>query len=564
MGEFDVECAQPHPNIFIKLNLQRNKAMQFVAFSHRWNFHDMAGQPQIAPLIPNLSSAANQLAATIHRFGRESKPRDDVESTRFLKYAKHFIKKFKQCTPDDIPTFDEWLENSTYPGPRKKILKSIHDSSFKISEKLMVSASFQKWEGYMKPKMPRGINAYSDESKTIFGPVFKGIDKVTFKQKWFIKGMDVGERPEMMNKLFGDNPVVETDFTSFESHHRGVFSELIWFWMMHMTRALNLPSYLKRMLAVAVKGNNVTKFSCVTAHIPQTLMSGALWTSSSNGVLNLLVMSYLWSRKNNDDPELQADHAYTKFNGLIEGDDGICGSFDVDDEVITKLGIELKLEIKPHYGCASFCGIVCPPGGGSLLYNPDKFLRNFFWIPEKLFAANDKVKNTYLRAKALSYLHGFKNCPIIGPISFEICKRTAGTSLDKVASHFDSYHWETIKNAEKSVNEARKLQPEFARTPPVINDAARDHMDRIFNLGVGKQKEIEQCFANGEYVDLSERMMPWDDLHNSLHVTNLDYEKTAWLTPFRPPIIDKIMREGRLGTPINRINKTLMGSVYAH
>lgn len=422
-------------------------------------------------------------------------------------------------------------------------MKEVWEKGFQINQKLVESDSFIKYEGYAKPKMARGINSYTDESKTLFGPVFQAIDKAFFQSRFFVKGMDVTERPTLLADRFGSRPVVETDFTSFESHHRQELAEIVFYWMMHMARGLNLPSRLRRLLATAVLGCNVTKFSTLRAHVPQTLMSGALWTSSSNALLNLLVMSYLWSYHAEEgwNAEHQARYAFAHFDGLIEGDDGICSSFNVDKDLIDRLGVDLKLETVANYGLASFCGIVCPVGHKTVLYNPKKFARNFFWIPSQLENSKPKQKNAYLRAKALSYLHSFPQCPVIAPISYEICKRTSGTNIcNAVRAQFDNYKWDQISKAVKD--------PSFAKTKPVVPLYMREHMEKVFSVSINMQLEIEQSM--GKSVDLSEWMMPWDDLHNSLHVTQFDWRQyDRWRPSFMPPIIEKVETEGQIGPP---------------
>ena len=165
----------------------------------------------------------------------------------------------------------------------------------------------------------------------------------------------------------------------------------------------------------------------------------------------------MWSYEPQLSAQDQAEKAFKTFNAFIEGDDGICSKFEVNEQLIQALGIQLKMEEKPNYGLASFCGIVCPVGSRHIIYNPDKFLRNFFWLPIKFANRSQKDQDMYLRAKALSYLHSFGNCPIIGPISYEICKRTNTFNIkESILNEFDKYKrdqltppdrdWETSAN----------------------------------------------------------------------------------------------------------------------
>jgi len=552
VGEFPIPIAVPHPDLYIRLHrhaLLRDREQVPVAFYHHLGPLSSSGQPQLAPYIPNPKSIRNHLAATVHRFGRESKPSDISSVQRFTAYSKAFIKRFGSVDRSDILEFDEWLASCGYSGGRKTQLANLWDDDFNIDTRLLKSKLFLKWEGYLKPKHARGINSYSDESKLIFGPLFKSMDKCFFRERFFTKGTDVSERPGMLYDLFGERPVVETDFTSFESHHRGAFSDIVHYWMMHMMRGLRLPKGLQRLISVAVKGVNVCESQFITAHVPQTLMSGALWTSSSNGLLNLLVMSYLWSNNKADNPEDQANFAFDNFKGLIEGDDGITETFDVDQQLIDSLGIDLKLESVNNYGEASFCGIVCPVGSDDVLYDPKRFLRNFFWLPSKFERCKQSVKDGYIRAKALSYAHNFGGSPIVGPISRFICEHTKSINIQNVVlDSFDSYKREQL---EKTIN----TRPDDEK---LVSDASREHVALKFGMSIKQQLHIENRVLRGESVDLSLWMMPDDDDHNLMHITEYESDGIRWTPNHLPPILAQILRDGHLGIPSARKNKELM------
>lgn len=459
-------------------------------------------------------------------------------------------------TRSDVPGLEELIDQSNYPGPRKRVLKELYDNGDDITFKLLYCDAFQKDEGYSKPKMPRGIMSYSDMSKLIFSPIFKAVDEFTFKHKWFVKGMDVSERPYLLFNAFGSRPVVETDFTSFECHHRGVFSEIVYYWIMHMTRGLDLPGYLKRMLAVAVRKDNIVRFNGCKFQIPQTLMSGALWTSSSNGLLNLLIMSYLNTYDESLTGAAQAEKAFNSFNGFVEGDDGICEHFRVRADVIDRLGILLKFDECNNYGEASFCGIVCPVGANYTLYDPIKFLRNFYWLPNKFYESSERVQDAYLRAKALSYLYQFPKCPVVSELCFNVCERTRGVNIrDNVLTAFDSYKLNEINKAIENATTTK-----FHTKKPEIPDEARLHVSRKFKITVEEQKQFVENTLTGKPVDLSEWMMP-DDMHNmSYHVTDVPQD-VPLARNFMPKELSELIKTGTRGKRINpsRNKKSMLG-----
>lgn len=353
---------------------------------------------------------------------------DDIAD--FERYCFRFIvEEFEPITGPGLPTFEEWLSQTPYSKARKDQLLRLR-MAMHLDDKSFDSQSFGKWEQYEKFKAMRAINSPSDLSKAILGNLIFASDKKTFRSRFFVKGTDPKTWPEQLRKLFGTQRVVETDFTAFESHHRGRFANIVLFWLDHMTRHVRTDLQWQ-FIQTLVTGTNRAVFKFVTATIPQRLMSGALWTSSANGVLNLMIMSYLSGRALYPGltPEALADRMRQEFVGKVEGDDGITLDVGVQPGQIARLGLVLDFEPHDNYSQANFCGITCPLDGGSIIIDPMKVMRKFFIIPPKYMKSNNSVHKQLLRAKALSYNHLFGSCPIVGALATAVLRLTADVAI---------------------------------------------------------------------------------------------------------------------------------------
>lgn len=427
---------------------------------------------------------------------------DQATAADFERYCQRFIvEEFEPVTGKDLPSFESWLESTPYSGARKRQLEALR-KNMELNDKAFDSQSFGKWEQYPKYKAMRAINSPSDLSKAILGPLIWASDKKTFKSRFFVKGSDPKTWPEQLKKLFGTQRVVETDFTAFESTHGGVFARVVHFWLDHMTRLARTDlqwQYINHL----VMGTNRAVFKFITATVPQRLMSGSLWTSSANGVLNLMIMSYLSGRAQHPDitPEALADLMRQEFVGKVEGDDGITLDVGIRPEQIQRLGVILDFEPHDNYSQANFCGITCPLDGGSIIIDPMKVMRKFFLIPPKYMRSPPKVHLELLRAKALSYAYLFGECPIVGALASAVLRLTKGVRISRSVyeHHLEETRHSWLKSHMMEVPKTMHIQcnPKGSETSSCSN-ATRTLFAERFSFSIPHQLRIEQSFAQWE------------------------------------------------------------------
>lgn len=493
MGHYPTKINDPDPNLSVRVNATGHKEIGgdlrvMGVLSRTHIVDDAVPLPLLSPFLVDRTCTENQITACVHRFGRRMPPIDAARAKDFWEYATRLVRTFRPVSDDDCVGTELWLKSAPYTEDRRQYLLSLKAAIGRRIKRTADSESFIKDEGYCEPKHPRAINSPSDESKSILGSIIKPIDKATFQCPAFVKGTDPKTWPAKLAAKFGDRPVFETDFSSFEAHHRGVYGDLGHYWLQHQLRPITSSS-IRKLIGKLVKGTNSTKFRGARATIPGRLMSGALWTSSMNGVLNYCILSYLAcrSQERSCSPEFLVKHVDKYFRGFIEGDDGICEAFDLNKNLIRQMGLDLKLERANRFTEASFCGIVCGEKTMDIITDPKKFLRNFFSMSTKYGIPNNHLNKDWkidskhralMRAKALSYSYGFKNCPIVGPLAYKICELTSGIRTEGVSVP-TGFLW-SGQDVKVDVH-----------TKPCIADESRLVMQQRFGVSLLAQKNIE-------------------------------------------------------------------------
>lgn len=484
--------------------------------------------PVYVPFKASGNSLRNELAATIHRFGCKMPRVESDTQEDFRAFCRLLIPKFWTDTvqEQDVLGWGDFLKTTNYPGARKSYFTRLLNGLYSLDEKTCVVKSFIKDEEYSEPKNARAINSYCDSSKVILGPVCHAIDKKTFAKKVFIKGMDIKNLPQRMSDVFENHQVYNTDFTSMEAHHQGVYAYVIYFWMMHMTRHLTGSRWLRAFLARLTLGCNDIKFRHIRVQIIQRLMSGAFWTSSANGVLNFLMISYLSARCKFPDAPLDfiVDWVLKDFVGLFEGDDGLFPVYAPEKEyakLITKMGVRLKLEKKNNYSEAGFCSMTCTTIG-TIVKEPFKTLQNFFILPMKYCKAKKSIQYGLLRARALSYLYLFPSAPIVSALCHAVLRDTKSYTARfdlAVQSYFMRHETDLIQRKEKELRQRVEIRPE-----------ERLCVQNNFNIDIGTQLEMEKSFDSPAPYQL--HLLPYCSRDRIWYASNfVTFNPDAWISP---------------------------------
>jgi hypothetical protein len=458
----------------------------------RINEQDM-DRPILLPYFPHPTHPHNVIVGACHRFGCQMPKGDRSRLLDFTSFYKKLIPLlWEPIQEDDVKTFKQWLETSPYSSGRRRALEKEYAELERLCEEVFGVKSFIKWEDYVALKNPRLINSYADASKTLLGALVQAMDKATFKSRFFVKGTNPRDWPAKLDELFGDRPVVGTDFSSFESHHQGMLAQVAYFWAMHMSRGLRGIRPLRDIIARMMLGKNVIKTKHVNIEVDQRLMSGAMWTSSANGVLNLMLMMYMASTTVNKNADVDARVAWARdhFVGLVEGDDGLCLDYGVDPALAAELGLKLEWKKAKDYSTAGFCSIYCVRGSNVVVKDPLRVMRKFFALPKAYLNAKSSTHDALLRARALSYLTCFDGSPVVASLCHSVLRATRSVDVTRVLDVLD-------ERTATSVREALKSRPWSKKRTPVPM-SARELVEQEFGVSVDKQVELEAIFDNNE------------------------------------------------------------------
>lgn len=455
---------------------------------------DENGKPYLCPVCPDLNFFPNEVVALQSRVGTMMPTAKAKERDELMTFSKLFIEQEwpNGIDPKDVPDFMKWINELTnYQPGRKKALKAIRLNTqiYETSgrDNVFSCKGFIKRENYPSYKAPRMINSPTDLSKVLIAPLCHAMDKATFKSKFFVKGSNPKTWPQRLERVFGSKAVCATDFTACESHHKDHIVKIIKYWMLHMVRRIPGHRIAKDIVCMLMDQRNICHFRNSVASVDQRLMSGAMWTSSANGMFNLLVNSYMAATSKlgrNSTIQERVDWARKEMSAVFEGDDGLIEDVGQTEQLMSDLGLKLKLERHNDYGTAGFCGIVCPRFESGVAKDPYEVMKSFFWLPPKYDALKESKRLGLLRAKAMSYKYVFGGNPIIT----EMCDWVLYETRSFAANYEDVANgWHRALSHEQERN---------ARIVTAITMQSRLTCERKFGIDFNTQLRVEELFRS--------------------------------------------------------------------
>lgn len=431
----------------------------------------------LAPPIPDSRDPVTALDGCKRRFCVKPPPLSRNDKRKFRTFVRNWLEK--NMTPlerNDVLTFDEWLDSTSYPEWRKRELRrewervevDFSGPNPRVAKRYRRLNSFVKVETYKQFKPARAINARSDAFKVFSGRFFKSIEQRVFKDPHFIKHVPVKDRSAYLDKTFEgwQGPYYQTDYSHFESHFTAEYMSICEFQLYkHM-----MKNYRREMdvITSVMASKNECNFKGFSLSLLGVRMSGEMCTSLGNGFANLMNTLYLVSKKGG------------KCVGVVEGDDGLFAStVPLTKQDYAGIGFDIKIELFHNYRLASFCGIVASVDG-SPLTEPRDVLMGFGWSHSPCVSARNAMG--LCRAKALSLLYEHPNCPILTKLALRYIALTSGSSP------IFSYNWYDMQLAKEvsKFREDTRLQVRNGISPEV-----RKQFEECYNIPVYLQLKIE-------------------------------------------------------------------------
>jgi hypothetical protein len=340
--------------------------------------------------------------------------------------------------------------------------------------------SFIKDETYGQYKYPRAINSRHDMFKIRVGPIFKQIEKVVFKDPYFIKYVPADERAKVIKEeVHQDNAtVIGTDYTSWEAlctRDLMMATEIPLY--EYMTQNLPDKEWI-RIVKSALTGLNICEFKFFKVIIEATRMSGEMCTSLGNGFMNLICSLFVLHK-------LKCD----RVKGKVEGDDGVfsfLGKAPTPDDY-QRLGLLIKIAIYKNVTSGSFCGVIADFDDLINITNPIESMLDFGYTNRAYINAGDKKLKMLLRAKAMSMAYQYPGCPILYELAQYGLRVTEGSRW-QLPWNMSQYEIERFKRMHD------KFQGKIPRREPTYK--TRLLMEETYGIKICHQMEIEEYLRN--------------------------------------------------------------------
>lgn len=193
-----------------------------------------------------------------------------------------------------------------------------------------------------------------------------------------------------------------------------------------------------------------------------------------------------------------------EFEGLVEGDDGIAvAKNDIDEKLISGLGLMLKFKYANSYVDASFCGISksCREND-QVICDPLKGMTDMFCIPKKFCNLKQTKVAGLMRARAISGFDSYERMPIVGPLYHSILYRTRG--VEAYTQDQDAYQSVLFDKAFDRLKSTRTMLKEpLEKLIDCIDIQDRLYVQKKYGFEVGYQLEFENAtklWARGDHV----------------------------------------------------------------
>jgi len=341
---------------------------------------------------------------------------------------------------------------------------------------------FGKDEWYDVEKLIRIINASDDKVKVQLGPIIKAVEDVIYADPRFVKKTPVADRGKaILRDVVRDGcKIFCTDFKSLEASLHGDLKRAVEFRVYHhILKYTKVWKWFSEIMDLLLAGERRFVYKWFVMYIlASRRASGEMDTSAGNSLVNLITLNFFAEERGSTDVRCK-----------VEGDDGVStmdGPFPTPEDY-AKIGMLLESKIVSDVADASFCGLVFDQEDEIVICDPMKVLMRFGWASVQYLRARTSRLRSLLRAKALSLLHQYPQCPIVSALGHRFAYLTRSYDVRDVLDKTNDWWQRQILAA--AVEYSRKPEARTYRQPP---DRTRMLMQVHFGITVEHQIEIER------------------------------------------------------------------------
>jgi len=400
-------------------------------------------------------------------------------------------------TPDDIPTFEEWLEGVNHPDWRKDEYRTAYDQwvgGEVRRSKLKTKKCFVKREFYDAPKFQRVIHSPTDYEKVIQGRFIAAVEKKLFARPEFIKKIPRADWPSYIRGVAGKAGyrIFGSDYSSFEANFVAALQDVC---ELALARYMFSDVIQEEGVQDILEGNKRKSLESklFTAYIKGRRSSGQMSTSLFNGFSNLLFNLFILLRK----------VGATEVSAVVEGDDGLFSHNAPRDPTpadYLQLGLTIKIVPVDAWYKASFCGVVTHPDVLDTLTNPWKTVLTCSWAGHAYLRARASTLVKLAQVKGLSYLAQYPGCPVVQSVALWMLRCTHFDParlvdlLDWYSQQVGVTWWDRqiVREIRNSNLQARS-----------VDERSRLIVEEAFGVSVETQRCLERLFDSDSSGDVA-------------------------------------------------------------
>lgn len=450
--------------------------------------------PGATPPRPAPGHLLSALSGVCKRVSIKTPTSDPKTMNRFRQFVYNWLRHhsgLKPLSPDQIYTFEQWLEETPYSETRKKELEEIWNVKYgrkPTRRELRKVKCFIKDETYPAYKFPRGIYSRSDAAKCMFGSYVASVAAQVFKLKWFIKNIPVVDRPSAIyNRLHKINAnYVFTDYTAYESHFTEELMNICdgqLYDFMYSKSSAEHKANMKLFMDIKTGKQKMT-FKMFDIRQDAGRMSGEMDTSLGNGFANLMLFLFVSSEIGYDIDDIK---------GYVEGDDGLfrMGEIIPTENDFAKLGMTIKIGVTKKLSEASFCGQVYDVEEGVVVTDVKEVISRLGWTNKQYVKASPQLCLELLRSRAYSLVYQYGKCPILGVLGKRLLELTDGIKVrDTIQYQMDQ--WDRSRYREAMVY----LDKNGIEVTGVPGPNTRMLVEKLYGITVDEQRAIEEQISH--------------------------------------------------------------------